>query len=250
MPKVTLHKFAELCAMPVKNLYVYIQRGLVVVTDLQRGRFIDTEHELNAAFYNKRVAKGKIKLKSGIPVEELQDVLLAKPEDKPARKRAKDTPQPYRKRTHQADEAAIAKRKAKTEDIEGDELLGGLDEDEEDDGTLMPLVKAEKTYQHYRAVRNQRAAELAEIEIARKKGELIRVDVITPFFQQHNLSIAKEVQAMLEAEARYIAKVFNLTHDQHVEMRSRFTTEINRMLERAKEGTRKAIETIIQNIEV
>ena len=230
MAFVSVTQFAEMCDLPRKNLCTYIQRGKVKVNN----GLIDTTDEFSVAFYNKREAKGQIKNRnSPIPVAKIASAVLPPPKDDPNREK-----RPYRKRSHVKDE----------------QQRGADDEEEyedEDDGAdgLMSLSKAEKVYQHSRALRNQRGAELLDITIQQKRKELVRTDVVVPLFQQHNQSIAKELQALLESELRYMAKRFNLTHEEHVEVRGRFTVEINRMLDRAKDSTRRAVDNIIESIQ-
>lgn len=228
MAKVTIDTFAAMTGIPRKNLMVYKKRGKVIV-DEETG-LIDTNHEFNVTFYNRREAKGKIK--GAIPVTPEQVGII------PKRKSRKDTdtkpePAPQLKRRDPDPE----------EDAEED-----AEEDEDDGSGLMPLTKSEKLYQHYRAERNRLAAELAELQIKQKQANLVEIEAVIPLFQEHNRAVMTETQALMEAQLRFLAKEFDIKHERQVEIRGKWTHEINRMMERAREATKQGIQAIVSNV--
>lgn len=226
MAKVSIDTFAEMTGIERKNLMVYIKRNKVIV-DKETG-LIDTNHDFNVTFYNRREAKGKIK--GAIPVTPEQVGIIPKRKIKSA---MPVTPEP------------APQPKRRTPDPEDD-----VEDDEEiDDGSgLMPLTKSEKLYQHYRAERNRLAAELAELQIKQKQANLVEIEAVIPLFQEHNRAVMTETQALMEAQLRFLAKEFDIKHERQVEIRGKWTHEINRMMERAREATKQGIQAIVSNV--
>lgn len=158
------------------------------------------------------------------------------------------------KKTPEAKKAAAAMPRRKREkDEERDPLL---DEDEEPEDTgeednslggIMSEIRADKEYKHWRALKNKGAVELAELEIAKKKGEYMAADLVKSLFRQHNQSVLMEMKNMIDAELRYMAKQFDMPLDKVAEIKGRLIKALNDATDEAKKTTTRSIENIIND---
>lgn len=124
-----------------------------------------------------------------------------------------------------------------------------VDEPDEttDESGLMSLSQSEKEYQHYRAIRNRKAVELADIEIAKKQGVVIPSAFINPLFMQHNQSILTEMNNMMSDGLRELAKKYSIPNDKVVEVKGSWVSQLNEAIERAKKATAKGVVSIVEN---
>lgn len=158
------------------------------------------------------------------------------------------------KKTEEEKQAHAAKpRRQKEKERERDPLL---DEDEETEDTgeednsiggIMSEIRADKEYKHWRALKNKGAVELAELEIAKKKGEYMSADLVKALFRQHNQSVLMEMKNMIDAELRYMAKQFDMPLDKVAEIKGRLIKALNDATDEAKKATTRSIENIIND---
>lgn len=158
------------------------------------------------------------------------------------------------KKTIEEKQAHAAKpRRQKEKERERDPLL---DDDEETEETgeednsidgIMSEIRADKEYKHWRALKNKGAVELAELEIAKKKGEYMSADLVKALFRQHNQSVLMEMKNMIDAELRYMAKQFDMPLDKVAEIKGRLIKALNDATDEAKKATTRSIENIIND---
>jgi len=123
------------------------------------------------------------------------------------------------------------------------------EEQEYDTGGFKTLEQSELEYQHYRAERNAKAVELADIEIAKKRGQLIPPELVKELFKQHNQSVLVEFKNMMDAELRSVAKEYDISVDKVAEIKGRWIEGLNGAVDRAKASTAKGIESIVNNVQ-
>ena len=158
------------------------------------------------------------------------------------------------KKTEEEKQAHAAKpRRQKEKERERDPLLDDDEETEETGeednsiGGIMSEIRADKEYKHWRALKNKGAVELAELEIAKKKGEYISADLVKALFRQHNQSVLMEMKNMIDAELRYMAKQFDMPLDKVAEIKGRLIKALNDATDEAKKATTRSIENIIND---
>lgn len=158
------------------------------------------------------------------------------------------------KKTPEAKKAAASiPRRKREKDEERDPLLDDDEEPEdagEEDnslGGIMSEIRADKEYKHWRALKNKGAVELAELEIAKKKGEYMAADLVKSLFRQHNQSVLMEMKNMIDAELRYMAKQFDMPLDKVAEIKGRLIKALNDATDEAKKTTTRSIENIIND---
>lgn len=118
--------------------------------------------------------------------------------------------------------------------------------DEDDDG-LMSMEESDKMKNHFSALRNQKAVELAELEISKKMGLVIPSEFIKPLFAQHNQSILTEFKNLMDDAIRVVSKECDLNVEQVASIKGKWISGLNEAMERAKLATKKGIESIVDN---
>ncbi len=118
--------------------------------------------------------------------------------------------------------------------------------DEDDDG-LMSIEESDKMKNHFSALRNQKAVELAELEISKKMGLVIPSEFIKPLFAQHNQSILTEFKNLMDDAIRVVSKECDLNVEQIASIKGKWIAGLNEAMERAKLATKKGIESIVDN---
>jgi hypothetical protein len=158
------------------------------------------------------------------------------------------------KKTPEAKKAAAATPRRKREKdeerdplLDEDEEIGEEDEPDNSIGGIMSEIRADKEYKHWRALKNKGAVELAELEIAKKKGEYMAADLVKSLFRQHNQSVLMEMKNMIDAELRYMAKQFDMPLDKVAEIKGRLIKALNDATDEAKKTTTRSIENIIND---
>jgi hypothetical protein len=135
-------------------------------------------------------------------------------------------------------------KKVKPVEVDGD--APGM-EDEPDDSDLMAVDESERRYLHFRAIRNEKAVETAELELAKRRGEVIPSELIKPLFSYHNQSILTEFKNLIDEQVRYMAKQYNIGINQVAEIKGKLNAGLNEAIARAKRSTSKGVENIVSN---
>jgi hypothetical protein len=165
MALLTAKEIAQRIGMAPKQVYTYRTRGVLVVGE--RGLY-DTAHPINAAFLNKYITKFETK-------QEIQSILDESTDDD-------DEPQV-------AKQPATKKKKDKKEDNK---------EEDPTEGFALRLLTAD-------LLRKERSAEQAalllqktQLELDKKRGEVVPSAAVTPLFQSHNRNIIFEFKNFTE----------------------------------------------------
>jgi len=121
------------------------------------------------------------------------------------------------------------------------------DDESPDSEGVNPLLVSDRRYKHFSAEQKKKSVELIEIDIARKRGELIPPDLIKPLFHQHNQSILVEFKNMMDEELRFIAKEYSLSVDHVALIKGRWVKGLNDAMDRSKKTTAKGIANIVED---
>jgi len=142
-------------------------------------------------------------------------------------------------------ERVQSKQAAKNEQISRSETYvepGGDDED-----GINPLTVSDKRYKHFLAQKTEKAVELADLEIAKKRGVVVPSELIKPLFSQHNQSIITEFKNLMDSALRVVGKECDLTVEQAARIKGDWIAGLNEAMDRAKKATAKGIANIVEN---
>lgn len=188
---MTLKDFAELCDMPVKNIYTYIHRGQVV---LGKNDEVDPDLPQNKTFLLKR--------------------------------KSKQPKQP-------------AKEKVK--------VLASDDDENDDSEETMPLDKSTELLQYRKALKAGLEIAKLELDIQKKRGEVIPSELIPPVILQHNQSIITAMKNEFDEWLRNHAKKYDLGTNEIAEIRTQAVGWINNGMTKATAMSVRAVENIVRD---
>jgi hypothetical protein len=216
-------EFADLCKQKTNYLSVQIQRGKVV---LDKDEKIDTSNLINSLYLEKIYGRMDF-----VPTG------------------------------HEAFAPAPPKAKPKRKADEWD----GFDEDEEEtaagggsEKSLAELLEAkdiknltypdlERIYKFRQGEHLLKRTEREEIEIQKKRGEVIPSDLLPPVILQHNQSFITTFKEVVDQILTDYTQIKQLTVEEVADMRGRMVDAINTGANKATEMTLKAITTIVKD---
>jgi hypothetical protein len=211
MPLYTKKEFAYICKLKTKELSVYISRNKVVVEQ----DFIDSENDVNKIFIEKREV-------CFLPPKE--DVVI--PDENPYKnisKKEKKTP----------------KKEVESENNQDDEV--------EESSDVPTLHKSTILLKHLDTVKRGKEIEKLQIEIQKKKGEVVPVELIKPVILQHNQSILTEFKNAGDEILRIMSKKYSFSVEDLAYCKGEFVRTINNSMSKAIFATTKSIDLIIQS---
>lgn len=207
MAILTIDQFATKCNMPRRALMVYVGRGTIVVD----GEMIDTNHDKNVAFFNKREAKG-LTVHKGVKPEK---VSVPKVEQIPREETYKPPTLPI-----QPDSDAM-------------------------DG-ILPLSESERLYKHRMAEKVKVDIEKVNLDISKKRGEVIPYELIIPLFLQHNQSLTSSFKNVAEAILTEYGLIKSFSTEEMAMLRGRMIDSINLGIKNAHASTSKNVANIVR----
>ena len=211
MPLYTKKEFANICKLKTKELSVYISRNKVVVEQ----DFIDSENDVNKIFIEKREV-------CFLPPKE--DVVISNENPyKNISKKEKKTP----------------KKEVESENNQDDEVEGSSD--------VPTLHKSTILLKHLDTVKRGKEIEKLQIEIQKKKGEVVPVELIKPVILQHNQSILTEFKNAGDEILRIMSKKYSFSVEDLAFCKGEFVKTINNSMSKAIFATTKSIDSIIQS---
>jgi hypothetical protein len=217
MALLTAKEIAQRIGMAPKQVYTYRTRGVLVVGE--RGLY-DTAHPTNAAFLNKYITKFETK-------QEIQSILDESTDDD-------DEPQV-------AKQPATKKKKDKKEDNK---------EEDPTEGFALRLLTAD-------LLRKERSAEQAalllqktQLELDKKRGEVVPSAAVTPLFQSHNRNIIFEFKNFTDELLRQLASSHDINLEEQAKWRKFLTDGINRALSKSVDSTIAQLDDIISEFSV
>lgn len=218
MALLTAKEIAQRIGMAPKQVYTYRTRGVLVVGE--RGLY-DTAHPTNAAFLNKYITKFETK-------QEIQSILDESTDDE-------DEPQV-------AKQPATKKKKGKEETDKK--------EDDPTEGFALRLLTAD-------LLRKERSAEQAalllqktQLELDKKRGEVVPSAAVTPLFQSHNRNIIFEFKNFTDELLRQLASSHDINLEEQAKWRKFLTDGINRALSKSVDNTIAQLDDIISEFAV
>ena len=219
MALLTAKEIAQRIGMAPKQVYTYRERGKLVVGE--RGLY-DTAHPTNAAFLGKYVTKFETK-------QEIQSILDESTDDED------DEPQT-------AKQPATKKKKSKKEDDK--------EEDDPTKGFSLRLLTAELLKKERSAEQAQLLLQKTQLELDKKRGEVVPSAAVTPLFQAHNRNIIFEFKNFTDELLRQIASSHDINLEEQAKWRKFLTDGINRALSKSVDNTIAQLDDIISEFAV
>lgn len=218
MALLTAKEIAQRIGMAPKQIYTYRDRGKLVVGE--RGLY-DTAHPTNAAFLSKYVSKFETK-------QEIQSILDENTDDG-------DEPQP-------AKQPAAKKKKDKKED--------DTTEDDPTKGFSLRLLTAELLKKERSAEQAQLLLQKTQLELDKKRGEVVPSAAVTPLFQSHNRNIIFEFKNFTDELLRQLASAHDINLEEQAKWRKYLTDGINKAISKSVDSTIAQLDDIISEFAV
>jgi len=106
-------------------------------------------------------------------------------------------------------------------------------------------TESERQLKYLDTIKRQKEIEKLEIEIQKKKGEVVPSELIKPVFLQHNQSIITEFKNATDEIIRIFSKKRSLTVEEVAEIKGETTETINNAINKATFSTIKSVESIV-----
>lgn len=142
----------------------------------------------------------------------------------------------------------IKPEKVKVEQVPRSETYVELDEPQKriaPNAELMELDESEQTYKHFLAKKTENESALKEIEIAKKKGDVIPSELIGPLVMLHNQSILNAHKNADEEILTYIGHKYEITVEDKAKARQKMVDARNSAMKNAISATMKGLQNII-----
>lgn len=206
--------FAELCGLPTKNLATYIGRGKVIISE---GDLIDDKNPLNKIFLQQRKTKAS------------EQQIISHIKKYPTVKEKEDSDNPL------PDEAA------------GDE--------DEPGGSIhvagkMDTAKAIEKLAYFRAEKTERETIRLDLDIQKKRGEVIPSDMVKPIFVRHNQFILTNFKNATDDILARFAKYKELEPEYVAELRGEMIDVINRAVADSVQMSIESVEDIVNEYKI
>lgn len=106
-------------------------------------------------------------------------------------------------------------------------------------------TESERQLKYLDTIKRQKEIEKLDIEIQKKKGEVVPSELIKPVFLQHNQSIITEFKNATDEIIRIFSKKRSLTVEEVAEIKGETTETINNAINKATFSTIKSVESIV-----
>lgn len=212
MAYLTKSEFSKLCGVETKYLSVMIARGNVVLDD---DVMIDTDHERNILFLERR--------RSG-----------PKPPKPPA--------PPKVVREKRPDNISVPRKPKIVQ-----EPINETDEEQEeiDESGIPSLLTSEKKLKHLDAIKRSKDIEKLELDIQKKRGEVIPAALVLPVLLRQNMSLVTAFKNACDTILTKYTKIRELDVNEVADIRGFFLTAINEGSDKACIESEKSIMSII-----
>lgn len=211
MAILTKKEVSERSGVELKNIHNYIKRGKLI---LNPHGMVDTDNAVNRAFLMRhsekvaRKAKHNVNDQHNIELEYLRQDGIIDPV-------IKDEPAP------------------KIFDEKGNEIPD--------------YAQSEQKLKYLDTLKREREVQKLDIEIAKKRGEVIPSELIPPVILQHNQSIITSFKNEFEDWLRVHAKKYDMTQSDVAEVRAESVSWINRAMDKAIKASILSVEGIVKN---
>jgi hypothetical protein len=115
----------------------------------------------------------------------------------------------------------------------------------EETSTGQSYTESERQLKYLDTIKRQKEIEKLDIEIAKKRGEVVPSELIKPVFLQHNQSILTEFKNGIDEILRVFAKKSSLSVNQIAELKGEMVDIINRSVNKAIVTSENSVEVII-----
>lgn len=116
--------------------------------------------------------------------------------------------------------------------------------DGEDDG-IPSYEESERRVKYFDSLKREKEVQRIQIEIDKKRGEVIPSELVIPLFLQHNKSIITSFNNVCNAILTEYAKKKDFTPDEISEMRGRMIGAINEGIRDAQNLTKAVVKNIV-----
>lgn len=233
MPLFTKKQFAEYLGIENKHISVYHNRNKIEYDCSTNKELIDTENETNKALIEQiQAKKGK-----NIP--------------KTAKKQVKEPKKVENTLKIPNPTAFLPKIPSFQPKIElnntnsNKEVSDKHIEDENNDTPT--LTNSTKKLKYLDTIKRTKEIEKLQIEIQKKKGEVVPVELIKPVILQHNQSILTEFKNAGDEILRIMSKKYSFSVEDLAFCKGEFVKTINNSMGKAIYATTKSIDSIIQS---
>lgn len=117
----------------------------------------------------------------------------------------------------------------------------------EGDEDLPTYEESERKVKYFDSLKREKEVEKLQIEIDKKKGEVVPSELIIPLFLQHNKSIVTSFKNATDAILTEYSKLKDFTPAEISEMRGRMVSAINDGIRDAQDLTKVAVKNIISD---
>ncbi len=114
-------------------------------------------------------------------------------------------------------------------------------------GEGQSYTESERQLKYLDTLKRQKEIEKLDIDIAKKRGEVVPSELIKPVFLQHNQSILTEFKNTTDEIIRIFSKKKALSVEEMADVKGKCVESINRSIGKALAATEKAVDSIIQN---
>jgi hypothetical protein len=221
MATITKKELRERCGnLTAGNLSNYIKRGKIV---LNSNGDIDLNNDVNRLFLQKNMvsqdAEDDTEAKKKTPKERIIDNNI---------KKEKASKQP-------AVQLVLG-------DGENDEVLDKLG--------VPTITYSERVLKYRDTQKRQKEIERLELDLQKKRGEVIPTELILPVFKQHNHSLSTQFHNGAEEFLRRIAKIKDLSSTEVAKLKGELVAIINEAQRKSAEMTIHGVDAIIKEFSV
>lgn len=114
-----------------------------------------------------------------------------------------------------------------------------------DDSELPTYIASERKLKYLDTLKRQKEIEKLEVDVAKKKGEVIPSELVKPLFLQHNQSIVTEFKNAADEIIRIFSQKKSLSVNEKAEIAGELVNCINSSINKATKLSVKAVKNII-----
>lgn len=118
--------------------------------------------------------------------------------------------------------------------------------DGDDDDDIPTYEESERRVKYFDAIKREKEVEKLQIEIDKKRGEVIPSELISPFFLLHSQSLTTEFKNAMEDSLRNICHLYSVSITDVADFKGYITNRINESLNKATDGTVRQMKQLVQ----
>ena len=143
----------------------------------------------------------------------------------------------------------IAKGKVKQKPLQSRQVSDFDDDDElsDPDSDIPTYEESERRVKYFDALKREKEVEKLNLDIQKKRGEVIPFELITPVLIQHNQSILTAYKNEFDEWLRNVAKRYGFTNTDLADARGQAATWMNDAMNKATDMSVSAIDGIVDD---